>query len=208
MTNNLTITEQLVLFREIVRTRPFLSAALIVLVSLYMFFGSREPQLWKFSAVLTGPDREIETLIIANPKIDKRDVFVEFAPAGHTSDLGFDQSTAIEFDNKTRSARLNVGERGVSIITVLRKDLQHGPTKAVAPAREVTPTDSIMRQLALSYLIGLALYLHSFIRELTLAWGVLTGFNIFGRTNLRDWRDQAKARFTAFRGTPPKQEGA
>lgn len=206
MGNNLSVTEQLALFRDIVWARPLLGAILAILLVFGIAFGKSDPMLWRLSALLTEPDREIETLIVANPNVDMRQVIVELSPRGAALDLGIDQATALDLESKgARLARLNVSERSVSVVTILRKK-EHGPspTKAVPPTLQSISSDSIMRQLAVSYLLGLLLYAASFGTWLTVAWTVLTGVNIVATANPRVWKTIALQRLGDAVRWPPR----
>jgi hypothetical protein len=193
MGNNLSVIEQLALFRDVMRAKPIISAVLVILALIGIFFGNSKPTLWRLSVLPAVSDRQIETLVVANPNVDAKEVFVELSPMGQTTlDLGIDQSTALELDN-TRLARLNVGERSVSIVTILRKKEQlPGSTRAVPPTVQSQSSDSIMRQIAISYLIGLLLYAQSFIKEFSFGWAALTLFNKFAVADPREWKEAAK----------------
>ena len=194
MGNNLSFTDQLALFRVVVSARPLLSATVGILALVGIFFGRSEPTLWRFSALLSEPDREVETLIVANPNIDQRQVLVEISPKGQTLDLGIDQASAFELETKGgRLARLNVSERGLSVITILRKKEQlPSSTRAVPPTLQPSSSEAVMRQLAMSYFIGLMLYAYSFIKWLTFGWAALTVFNTVGTANPREWKESAQ----------------
>jgi hypothetical protein len=195
MGNNLSIIEQLALFRDVMRAKPIISAALVILALIGIFFGNTEPTLWRLSALLAESDRQIETLVVVNPNVDVKQVFVELSASGQPLlDLGINQSTALDLDNKsTRQARLNVGERSVSVVTILRKKEQlPSLTRAVPPTVQPKSSDSIMRQIAISYLVGLLLYAQSFIKELTFGWAALTLFSKFTVADPREWKETAQ----------------
>jgi hypothetical protein len=173
MANSITVPEQLVLAGNFIRTKPIRVLVILFLVAAAPIVARKyEPIIVKYSARLTDPEREIETLLIVNPNADKRDVFLDLSPHGETVDFGVDESVAIDLSNKpTRSIRLTVPEQGVSTITVLRSQLDHLPVKAPPKSVEFVPTDSVMRRVAITFLISLML----FIKEALGAIGALVG---------------------------------
>lgn len=193
--NNLSVAEQIAQLRNIIRTRPWYFAVLVVLALIGIVFNNHEPTLWRFTATLADSGREIETLLIANPNVEKRDVLVRLAPDGQTSDLGIDQSTALDLETKgPRLGRLSVAERSISVLSLLRKQTPQPPSvRAVPPAVEAVSNDAILRQLALSYLIGLMLYVQSFIKELTFGWAVFTALKTFAVSNPRQWIESLRS---------------
>jgi hypothetical protein len=153
MANSLPVAQQFALVRNFVRTRPTRVLILVLLVVIGTTVSQKyEPIIMKYSARLTNPEREIETLLIVNPNIDKREVLLDLSPNGEVLDLGIDEAAAIDMSGKSpRLAKFSIPERSVSIVSILRAQLEHSPVKVVPKAIEVISTDSVMRRLAMGY---------------------------------------------------------
>lgn len=147
-----------------------------------------EPTIMKYSTHLANPDREIETLLIVNPNNNQREVVLDLSPKGEILDLGIDEATAIDLSSKSpRLAKLKVLERSVSVVTILRAQLEHGPVKAVPNSAEIIPADSTMRRVATSYLISLVLFMTGFLSTMSSAIGALTVLsNVFDPRQLME----------------------
>lgn len=176
MANSLPVAEQFALARNFVRTRP----TRVILLVLLIIIGSvvtrkYEPIIMKYSARLANPEREIETLLIVNPNVDKREVVLDLSPNGEVLDLGVDEAAAIDLSGKnTRFAKLSVLERSVSIVTILRSQIDHGSIKVIPKSLEIMSTESVMRSIALGYLVSLMLFLTGFLSAISSVIGALT----------------------------------
>jgi hypothetical protein len=142
----------------------------------------------RYSAHLAAPEREIETLLIVNPNIDKREVLLDLSQNGEVLDLGVDEAAAIDMSNKSpRLAKLSILERSVSVVTILRAQLEHGSVKVVSKSMEIMSTDSVMRRVAMFYVISLMLFLTGFISTISSLIGALTVLsNVFDRRELME----------------------
>jgi hypothetical protein len=176
MANNLPVARQFTLVRDFVRTRPTRVLILVLLIVIGTVVAQKyEPIMMKYSARLTNPEREIETLLIVNPNNDKREVLLDLSPYGEILDLGIDEAAAIDLSSKsTRLAKLSVLERSVSIVTILRTQLEHGSVKVVPKSIEIMSTDSVMRRVAMGYFISLMLFLTGSLSAISSMIGALT----------------------------------
>jgi hypothetical protein len=189
MANNLPVAQQFILVRDFVRTRPTRVLMLVLLIVIGTTVAQKyEPIIMKYSARLTNPEREIETLLIVNPNIDKREILLDLSPNGELVDLGVDEAAAIDMSSKSlRLAKLSVLERSVSIVTILRTQLGHGSVKVVSKSMEIMSTDSVMRRVAAGYLISLMLFLTGFLSAISSMIGALTVLsNVFDSRELRE----------------------
>jgi hypothetical protein len=189
MANNLPVAQQFILVRDFVRTRPTRVLMLVLLIVIGTTVAQKyEPIIMKYSARLTNPEREIETLLIVNPNIDKREILLDLSPNGEVVDLGVDEAAAIDMSSKSlRLAKLSVLERSVSIVTILRTQLEHGSVKVVSKSMEIMSTDSVMRRVAAGYLISLMLFLTGFLSAISSMIGALTVLsNVFDSRELRE----------------------
>ena len=99
-----------------------------------------------------------------NPNTDKREVVLDLSPNGEVMDLGVDEAAAIDLSSKSpRFAKLSILERGVSIVTILRTQMEHGSIKVIPKSLEFVSTDWVMRSIAMGYLISLMLFLTGFL---------------------------------------------
>jgi hypothetical protein len=176
MANILPVAEQFALARNFVRTRPTRVILLVLLIVIGSVVTRKyEPIIMKYSARLANPDREIETLLIVNPNTDKREVVLDLSPNGEVLDLGVDEAAAIDLSGKnTRFVKLSVLERGVSIVTILRSQIEHGAIKVIPKSLEIVSADSVMRSIAVGYLISLMLFLTGFLSAISSVIGALT----------------------------------
>jgi hypothetical protein len=176
MANSLPVAEQFALARNFVRTRPTRVILLVLLIVIGSVVTRKyEPIIMKYSARLANPDREIETLLIVNPNVDKREVVLDLSPSGEVLDLGIDEAAAIDLSGKnTRFAKLSVLERSVSIVTILRSQIDHGSIKVIPKSLEIVSTDSVMRSIAMGYLVSLMLFLTGFLSAISSVIGALT----------------------------------
>jgi hypothetical protein len=176
MANSLPVAEQFALARNFVRTRPTRVILLVLLIVIGSVVTRKyEPIIMKYSARLANPDREIETLLIVNPNTDKREVVLDLSPNGEVLDLGVDEAAAIDLSGKnTRFVKLSVLERGVSIVTILRSQIEHGAIKVIPKSLEIVSADSVMRSIAVGYLISLMLFLTGFLSAISSVIGALT----------------------------------
>jgi hypothetical protein len=189
MANNLPVAQQFALVRDFVRTRPKRVLILVLLIVISAVVTQKyEPIMMKYTARLTNPEREIETLLIVNPNIDKREVLLDLSPNGEVLDLGIDEAAAIDMSSKSpRFAKLSILERSVSIVTILRAQLEHGSVKVVPRSMEIMSTDSVMRRVAMGYLISLMLFLTGFLSSISSAIGALTVLsNVFDPRELME----------------------
>jgi hypothetical protein len=176
MANSLPVAQQFALARNFVRTRPTRVILLVLLIVIGSVVTRKyEPIIMKYSARLANPEREIETLLIVNPNIDKREVVLDLSPNGEVLDLGVDEAAAIDLSGKnTRFAKLFVLERSVSIVTILRSQIDHGAIKVIPKSLEIVSPDSVMRSIAMGYLISLMLFLTGFLSAISSMIGALT----------------------------------
>jgi hypothetical protein len=189
MANNLPVAQQFVLVRDFVRTRPTRVFILVLLIVIGSIVAQKyEPIVMKYTAHLTNPEREIETLLIVNPNIEKREVLLDLSPNGEVVDLGVDEAAAIDLSSKSpRLAKLSILERSVSIVTILRTQLEHGAVKVIPKSMEIMSTDSAMRHVALGYLISLMLFLTGFLSAASSMIGALTVLsNVFDSRELME----------------------
>jgi hypothetical protein len=189
MANSLPVAQQFILVRDFVRTRPTRVLMLVVLIVIGAVVTQKyEPIMMKYTARLTNPEREIETLLIVNPNIDKREVLLDLSPNGEIVDLGIDEAAAIDLSSKSpRLAKLGVLERSVSIVTILRTQLEHGSVKVVPKSMEIMSTDSVIRRVAMGYLISLMLFLTGFLSAISSMIGLLTVLsNVFDTRELME----------------------
>jgi hypothetical protein len=189
MANSLPVAQQFILVRDFVRTRPTRVLMLVVLIVIGAVVAQKyEPIMMKYTARLTNPEREIETLLIVNPNIDKREVLLDLSPNGEIVDLGSDEAAAIDLSSKSpRLAKLSILERSVSIVTILRTQLDHGSVKVVPKSMEIMSTDSVMRRVAMGYLISLMLFLTGFLSAISSMIGLLTVLsNVFDSRELME----------------------
>jgi hypothetical protein len=176
MANSLPVAEQFALARNFVRTRPTRVILLVLLIVIGSVITRKyEPIIMKYSARLANPDREIETLLIVNPNTDKREVVLDLSPNGEVLDLGVDEAAAIDLSGRnTRFAKLSILERSVSIVTILRSQIEHGAIKVIPKSLEIVSADSVMRSIAMGYLISLMLFLTGFLSAISSVIGALT----------------------------------
>jgi hypothetical protein len=189
MANSLPVAQQFILVRDFVRTRPTRVLMLVVLIVIGAVVAQKyEPIMMKYTARLTNPEREIETLLIVNPNIDKREVLLDLSPNGEIVDLGIGEAAAIDLSSKSpRLAKLSTLERSVSIVTILRTQLDHGSVKVVPKSMEIMSTDSVMRRVAMGYLISLMLFLTGFLSAISSMIGLLTVLsNVFDSRELME----------------------
>jgi hypothetical protein len=189
MANSLPVAQQFILVRDFVRTRPTRVLMLVVLIVIGAVVAQKyEPIMMKYTARLTNPEREIETLLIVNPNIDKREVLLDLSPNGEIVDLGIGEAAAIDLSSKSpRLAKLSILERSVSIVTILRTQLDHGSVKVVPKSMEIMSTDSVMRRVAMGYLISLMLFLTGFLSAISSMIGLLTVLsNVFDSRELME----------------------
>jgi hypothetical protein len=189
MANSLPVAQQFALVRNFVRTRPTRALILVLLIVIGAIATQKyEPIVMRYSAHLAAPEREIETLLIVNPNIDKREVLLDLSQNGEVLDLGVDEAAAIDMSNKSpRLAKLSILERSVSVVTILRAQLEHGSVKVVSKSMEIMSTDSVMRRVAMFYLISLMLFLTGFISTISSLIGALTVLsNVFDRRELME----------------------
>jgi hypothetical protein len=196
MANNLPVREQISLARNFIRTRPGRVALLVLLVAIVPFVARKyEPIMVQYSAHLSNPDREIETLFIFNPNVEQRNVTLDLSPNGEVIDLGIDRSTAVDLSNRTsRLIRLTVAEQSSATISILRTQQEHASVKAASKSLEVVSADTIMRYVALTYLVSLMLFLKEAIGSFGAAIGLLSG--VSSLTNLGEIKEKISKLFS------------
>jgi|SRR5947209_16922739 len=190
MANNLPVSEQIALAKNFIRTRPARVLLLLLLVALVPIVARKyEPILVKYSARITNPDREIETLFIVNPNVDKRNVILELSPNGDVIDLGIDQATAVDLTNRmSRFIKLTVAEQSAATVSILRSQPGHPPVSAASKTLEVVSADTVMRYVALTYIVSLMLFLKDAIGGLGAAIGLLSSVSTL--SNLSEIKDK------------------
>jgi hypothetical protein len=176
MANSLPVAQQFALVHSFVRTRPLRVLILLLLIIIGTVITQKyEPIVMKYTAHLANPDREIETLLIVNPNVESKEVLLDLSPNGEVLDLGIDEAAALDLSSKSpRLAKLSILERSVSIVTILRTQLEHGAVKIAPKAMAVMSTDSVMRHVAIGYVISLMLFLTGFLATISSLIGVLT----------------------------------
>jgi len=175
MANNLSAGQQGKAIWGFIKTRParavrFLVIGLVAIAAVQKY----DPIVIKYSTYFGDPTREIETLILINPNIDKRDLVLNLSPNGEAYDFGVDEAFAADLSAKAlRSAKLSVLERSVSVVSILRTQLEHSSIKILGPPIEIETSGSIMRRLAFAYVISLLLFFTGILQAVTSVAGVL-----------------------------------
>jgi hypothetical protein len=189
MANSLPVAQQFILVRDFVRTRPTRVLILVLLIVIGAIVTQKyEPIIMKYTARLANPERQIDTLLIVNPNIDKREVLLDLSPDGEIVDLGIDEAAAVDLSSKSpRLAKLSILERSVAIVTILRSQFTHGSVKIAPRSIEIASADSAMRRVAMGYLISVLLFLTGFLSSISSLIGVLTVLsNVFDRRELME----------------------
>lgn len=102
MANSIPVAEQLAIACNLIRSRPKRILLLLLLAAAVPIVARKyEPIMVKYTARLANPEREIETLFIVNPNVEKREVLLDLSPNGDVIDLGIDPSTAIDLSSKS-----------------------------------------------------------------------------------------------------------
>jgi hypothetical protein len=136
-----------------------------------------DPIVIKYSAHFGAPAREIETLVLVNPNVDKREVVLHLSPDGEVQDFGLDEddgAVAMDLSNKNlRTARLSLLQRSVSVVSIVRDKLEHGAVRIIPGPIEIEPSTAMMRSIAFAYVISSLLLLAGFLSGISSAVGAL-----------------------------------
>lgn len=160
MANNLTVSQQVVQYGNIVLSAPIRVLVFLLLISAVAIVAMEHPPLMvSYSAQLGNPERKIETLYIVNPNVEKRELFFEVSSQGDVLDFGPNQFSAVDLGSKSiRFLKLTVVERGEATVSLIRSQLEHTLVAAVPPQSvEIVSKDTAERRFAFAYFIGLLL---------------------------------------------------
>src|SRR6185437_16243852 len=155
MANNIPGRQQLALAVNFVKTRPIRSGILLMAVALMVLVTYRhEPIVIKYSAHYGDPKREIETFVLVNPNVEKRDIILSISPSGDVQEFSaddLDDAVAMDLSGKNlRTAKLSLLQRSVSIVSIVRDKLDHGAVKITPGPVEMEPSNSMMRSIAIA----------------------------------------------------------
>jgi hypothetical protein len=197
MANNIPGRQQIALVANFVRTRPTRVGILLLFIGIVLLVSHKyDPIVIKYSAHFGDPAREIETLVLVNPNVDKRDVVLHLSADGEVQDFGFDEddgAAAMDLSNKNlRTARLSLFQRSVSVVSIVRDKLEHGAVRIVPGPIQIEPSTAMMRSIAIAYVISLLLLLTGFLSGISSAVGALTFLS-----NPRDLFEKLRKLFNA-----------
>jgi hypothetical protein len=197
MANNIPGRQQLTLAVNFVRTRPIRAGILLLAIAVMVLVTYKhDPIVIKYSAHFGDPKREIETLILVNPNIDKKDVVLYLSPDGAVQEFGLedaDDAVAMDLSSKSlKTAKLSLLQRSVSIVSIVRDKLEHGEVKIIPGPIEMEPSGSMMRSIAIAYVVSLLLLLTGFVSGISSAVGALSFLS-----NPRDIFDKLRKAFQA-----------
>ncbi len=197
MANNIPGRQQLSLAVNFVRTRPVRAGILLLAIGVMVLVTYKhDPIIIKYSAHYGDPKREIETLVLVNPNIEKREIVLYLSPDGGVQEFGLDDpddAVAMDLSNRSlRTAKLSLLQRSVSIVSIVRDKLEHGAVKIVPGPVEMEPSSSMMRSIAIAYVVSLLLLLTGFVSGISSAVGALSFLS-----NPRDLFDKVRKLFQA-----------
>ena len=197
MANNIPGKRQLELAVNLVKTKPIRASILLLLAGLGLLVAYKhEPIVIKYSAHFGDPKREIETLVLVNPDIGKKDITLYLSPDGDVQEFStddIDDAVAMDLSNKNlKTAKLSLLERSVSIVSIVRNKLDHGAVKIVPGPVEMQPSSYIMRTIAIAYLVSLLMLLSGYVSSISSAVGAVTFLS-----NPRDLIDKLRKVFQA-----------
>jgi hypothetical protein len=178
MANNIPGRQQITLAANFVRTRPARACILLLFIGIVLLVSHKyDPIVIKYSAHFGAPAREIETLVLVNPNVDKREVVLHLSPDGEVQDFGLDEddgAVAMDLSNKNlRTARLSLLQRSVSVVSIVRDKLEHGAVRIIPGPIEIEPSTAMMRSIAFAYVISSLLLLAGFLSGISSAVGAL-----------------------------------
>jgi hypothetical protein len=200
MANNIPGRQQLALAVNFVKTRPIRSGILLLAIALMVLVTYKhEPIVIKYSAHYGDPRREIETFVLVNPNVEKRDIIFSFSPSGDVQEFSaddLDDAVAMDLSGKNlRTAKLSLLQRSVSIVSIVRDKLDHGAVKIIPGPVEMEPSSSMMRSIAIAYVVSLLLLLTGFLSGISSAVGALSFLS-----NPRDLIDKVRKAFHSEAG--------
>jgi hypothetical protein len=177
MANNLSARQQLIIIWNLIKTRPARALSFLMVVIFAIVVAQKyDPIVIKYRAAFGDPTHEIETLILVNPNTDKRDIVLNLSPNGEVNDLGVDEAHVVDLSAKSfRSAKLSLLERSVSIVNILRVQLDHSSIRIPGPI-EIETSNSIMRRLAFAYVVSLILFFTGMLQAIASVAGFLLLF--------------------------------
>jgi hypothetical protein len=197
MANNIPGRQQLSLAVNFVRTRPIRAGILLLAIGIMVLVSYKhEPIVIKYSAHFGDPKREIETLVLVNPTIERKEIVLYLSPNGEVQEFSpddVDDAVAMDLSGKNlRTAKLSLLQRSVSVVSIVRDKLDHGPVKVIPGPVEIEPSSSMMRSIAIAYLVSLLLLLTGFVSGISSAVGALSFLS-----NPRDLIDKVRKAFHA-----------
>jgi hypothetical protein len=197
MANNIPGRRQLALAVNFVKTRPVRSGILLLAIGIMVLVTYKhDPIVIKYSAHFGNPKREIETFVLVNPNIEKREIVFYLSPDGEVQEFSvddIDDAVAMDLSGKNlKTAKFSLLQRSVSIVSVVRDKLDHGAVKIIPGPIEMEPSSSMMRSIAIAYVVSLLLLLTGFVSGISSAVGALSFLS-----NPRDLVDKLRKAFQA-----------
>jgi hypothetical protein len=195
MANNLPGRQQLALAANFVKAKPVRAGILLLLIGLMVLVNYKhDPIVIKYSAHFGDPMREIETLILVNPNVEKREVVLRLSPTGEIENFGLDEdeaAVAMDLSGKSlQTAKLGLLQRSVSIVSIVRDKLEHDKIKITPGPIDMESSTSMMRSIALAYVVSLLLVLTGMLSGISSVVGALTFLS-----NPRDAYDKLRKMF-------------